>query len=106
MSQDILTFLCNTQMCIYVGGESHGSLSCVGFGIVMVYIGTIIIHLGPTIISGDFGHNDQIGNCIFVYGTIKSYVVHAMWIVIMTLAMIGASYYLVFFYRHVQVNII
>lgn len=87
-----------------VGGEAKGSLCCVIFGIVMVYIGSIIIHLGPTIIGGDFNYNDLIGNCIFVYGTIKSYVVHAMWIAIMTLAMIGAIYYLVFFYRHVQAN--
>ncbi|KAK2149464.1 hypothetical protein LSH36_451g02065 [Paralvinella palmiformis] len=87
-----------------VGGPGRGSLCCVVFGVIMVYIGSIIIHLGPTIIGGDFNYNVLIGNCIFVYGTIKSYVVHAMWIVIMTLAMIGASYYLVFFYRHVQSN--
>ncbi len=86
------------------GGDARGSLCCVVFGILMVYIGSIIIHLGPTIIGGDFNYNDLIGNCIFVYGTIKSYVVHAMWIAIMTLAMIGAVYYLVFFYRHVQAN--
>ena len=87
-----------------VGGQAHGSLCCVVFGIVMVYIGSIIIHLGPTIIGGDFNYNDLIGNCIFVYGPIKSYVVHVMWIAIMTLAMIGAVYYLVFFYKHVQAN--
>lgn len=87
-----------------VGNEGRGTLCCVVFGIIMVYIGSIIIHLGPTIIGGEFNYNDLIGNCIFVYGTIKSYVVHAMWIVIMTLAMVGATYYLVFFYRHVQSN--
>ena len=87
-----------------VGGEGKGSFCCVIFGIVMVYIGSVIIHLGPTIIGGDFNYNKHIGNCIFVYGTIKSYVVHAMWIVIMTIAMVGAIYYLCFFYRHVQAN--
>lgn len=87
-----------------VGADGNGSLCCVVFGVIMVYIGSIIIHLGPTIIGGDFNYNDLIGNCIFVYGTIKSYVVHAMWIAIMTLAMIGAIYYLIFFYRHVQAN--
>ena len=87
-----------------VGRDGHGSLSCVIFGIVMVYIGSLILHMGPTIIGGNFNYNALIGNCIFVYGTIKSYVVHAMWIAIMTLAMIGAVYYLVFFYRHVQAN--
>jgi len=87
-----------------MGGQAHGSLCCVVFGVVMVYIGSVIIHLGPTIIGGDFNYNDLIGNCIFVYGPIKSYVVHVMWIAIMTLAMVGAVYYLVFFYKHVQAN--
>ena len=87
-----------------VGASGRGSLCCVVFGVVMVYIGSLIIHLGPTIIGGEFDYNHPIGNCIFVYGTIKSYVVHAMWIVIMTLAMVAAGYYLVFFYRHVQAN--
>ena len=87
-----------------VGGEGRGSFCCIAFGILMVYLGSVIIHLGPTIIGGDFNYNDLIGNCIFVYGTIKSYVVHAMWIVIMTLAMVGAVYYLMFFYRHVQAH--
>ncbi|ELT98569.1 hypothetical protein CAPTEDRAFT_208991 [Capitella teleta] len=87
-----------------VGGDGRGSLCCVMFGITMVYVGSIIIHLGPTIIGGVFKFNEAIGNCIFKYGTVQSYVVHAMWIVIMTLSMVGAIYYLVFFYRHVQAN--
>ena len=51
--------------------SSGGSLGCAVFGVLMVYIGSIIVHLGPTIIGGDFNYNDLIGNCIFVYGTIK-----------------------------------
>ena len=87
-----------------VGEDGRGSLCCVIFGVMMVYVGSIIIHLGPTIIGGVFKFNEMIGNCMFKYGTIQSYVVHAMWIAIMTLAMVGAVYYLVFFYRHVQAN--
>lgn len=87
-----------------VGAEGRGSLCCAVFGILMVYVGSIIIHLGPTIIGGDFNYNDLIGNCIFVYGTVKSYVVHTMWIAIMTMAMVGAVYYLVYFYRHIKAN--
>ena len=51
--------------------KNSGSLGCAVFGVLMVYIGSIIVHLGPTIIGGDFNYNDVIGNCIFVYGTIK-----------------------------------
>lgn len=81
-----------------------GSICCVVFGIAMVYVGSVIIHLGPTIIGGDFNYNDHIGNCIFVYGTVKSYIVHTMWIAIMTLTIASALYYLIFFYRHLQEN--
>ena len=31
--------------------EPHGTICCVVFGILMVYIGSVIIHLGPTIIG-------------------------------------------------------
>jgi hypothetical protein len=51
--------------------ETGGSIGCAVFGVLMVYIGSVIVHLGPTIIGGDFNYNDLIGNCIFVYGTIK-----------------------------------
>lgn len=87
-----------------IGGDGKGSLCCVIFGVVMVYIGSIIIHLGPTIIGGEFKYNNKIGNCIFYNASIKSYVVHAMWIVIMTIAMVGSVYYLCYFYKHVQAN--
>lgn len=51
--------------------RSAGSIGCAVFGVLMVYIGSTIVHLGPTIIGGDFNYNDVIGNCIFAYGTIK-----------------------------------
>jgi len=51
--------------------KNAGSLGCAVFGVLMVYIGSVIVHLGPTIIGGDFNYNDVIGNCIFAYGTIK-----------------------------------
>ena len=78
------------------------NLWCVAFGVLMVYIGSVVIQLGPTIIGGDFNYNELIGNCIFSYGTVKSYVTHAMWMAIMTLAMTSALYYLVYFHRHIQ----
>lgn len=90
-----------------VGGITQGggaSLACVVFGILMVYIGSIIIHLGPTIIGGEFSYNDLVGSCVFIYGTVKSYVSQLMWIIIMSLALGGATYYLVYFYRHIQAH--
>ena len=87
-----------------VGAAGEGSLCCVLFGVVMVYIGSIIIHLGPTIIAGNFNYNEKIGNCLFTYGTIKSYVIHTIWIAIMTTTVLFSFYYLKIFYKHVQEN--
>lgn len=85
-----------------MGIERRTSVCCVLFGVTIVYIASIIIHLGPTIIGGYFDYNELIGNCIFVYGTVKSYVVHSMWIAIMTVVIASAIYYITIFYRHLQ----
>ena len=86
------------------GKPNSGTICCVGFGIIMVYIGSILIHLGPTIIGGDFDFNQNVGNCLFVYGSIKSYVAQLMWIVVLTLTILMACYVLVTLYRYVQAN--
>lgn len=51
--------------------DREGALMCVLFGIVMIYAGSIIVHLGPTLIGGHFIFNEDIGNCFFAYGQIK-----------------------------------
>ena len=49
------------------------AMSCV-FGIVTIYIGSVILHLGPTLIGGEFKFNDDIGNCIFAYGKVQVFI--------------------------------
>lgn len=51
--------------------DRQGAFMCVLFGIIMIYSGSVIIHLGPTLIGGHFQFNDDIGNCLFAYGEIK-----------------------------------
>lgn len=51
--------------------DRQGAVMCVLFGIIMIYTGSLIIHLGPTLIGGHFQFNEDIGNCIFAYGQIK-----------------------------------
>lgn len=76
---------------------------CVAFGVAMVYACSVIIHLGPTIIGGDFDPDVVVTeNCIFVHGTVKSYIVHVMWIVIMTLTMTSVLFYLGSLHRNAR----
>lgn len=50
--------------------ERGGAVMCVLFGVIMIYLGCVIIHLGPTLIGGHLSFNKDIGNCLFAYGEI------------------------------------
>ena len=44
-----------------VGGDASGTRCCVLFGIMVVYVTSVILHLGPTLIGGDIVYNPDIG---------------------------------------------
>ena len=44
-----------------VGGNASGTRCCVLFGILVVYVTSVILHLGPTLIGGDIVYNPDIG---------------------------------------------
>lgn len=54
-----------------VHDDKKGALTCLFFGITTIYIGSIILHLGPTLIGGEFRHNEAVGNCTFAYGKVQ-----------------------------------
>lgn len=56
--------------------DRGGAMMCVLFGIVMIYMGSLILHLGPTLIGGHFQFNKDIGNCLFAYGEIHVSTIH------------------------------
>ncbi|CAH1800835.1 unnamed protein product [Owenia fusiformis] len=85
-----------------LNSEQSGSICCVIFSLMTEYIGSLILHLGPTIIGGTFDYNSKIGNCMIHYGMVKSYISFAMWVSIVTVAIFGVTYYLAMFYRHIK----
>lgn len=87
-----------------VGGNHQGSVCCVIFGVLVVYFGSVILHLGPTIIGGYLDFHKDIGYCSFQLGEVKSYVANVIWIVIVTLALISVTYYLSELYKEIQLN--
>ena len=87
-----------------IGGNSHGSLCCIIFGIILVYIASTILHLGPTLIGGYFDFHPQIGSCSFVLGKQTGYVANVMWISIVTLAVIGVVHFICKLYKEIQMN--
>ncbi|XP_041348864.1 alpha-1A adrenergic receptor-like [Gigantopelta aegis] len=87
-----------------IGGNSRGSVCCVLFGILTVYVTSTIVHLGPTLIGGYFEFNSDIGSCAFILGEAMGYIANIMWIMIITLTFIGASHFLCKFYKEIQMN--
>lgn len=53
------------------GDDSRGSMMCLLFGFIIIYLGSIILHLGPTLIGGEFNYNEDVGNCMFSYGKVQ-----------------------------------
>jgi len=51
--------------------RGNGAAMCIIFGVITIYIGSIILHLGPTLIGGEFKFNKDVGNCMFAYGEIQ-----------------------------------
>ncbi|KAL8605118.1 hypothetical protein ACOMHN_018919 [Nucella lapillus] len=87
-----------------VGGKSRGSFCCVLFGIIMVYVCSLILHLGPTLIGGYFDYNRDIGNCSFRLGQTTGYIANVMWICIVTLSLVGVAHFICKMYREIQEN--
>lgn len=89
---------------VNVGGNSQGTSCCILFGLLVVYITSVILHLGPTLIGGDIVYNPDIGSCAFQLGTVTGYVANVMWIVIITLAFVGVGHFLNKLYKEIQLN--
>lgn len=87
-----------------IGGNSKGTAICITFGIVLVYIGSLILHLGPTLISGHFDFEPNIGSCSFTFGKQTGYVAHIMWFVITTVAMLAVYHFIHRLYKEIQIN--
>ncbi|XP_052799964.1 histamine H2 receptor-like [Mya arenaria] len=87
-----------------IGGNSKGTVICIMFGIILVYIGSIILHLGPTLIGGHFDFQPEIGSCSFTFGKQTGYVAHIMWVIISTVAMIAVFHFIYRLYKEIQIN--
>ncbi|KAL4224290.1 hypothetical protein ACF0H5_017745 [Mactra antiquata] len=87
-----------------IGGNSRGTVICITFGVALVYVGSIILHLGPTLIGGHFEFQPDIGSCSFSLGQQKGYVANVMWAVITTVAVIAVIHFIRRLYLEIQIN--
>nr|BAI44328.1 4656HH [Dugesia japonica] len=75
--------------------SKYNNICCVIFGLSIVYVSSLILHLGPTLIGGNFNFDSQTGFCLFIFGQTKNYVVFVVWIIIVTLVLAACTYYLI-----------
>ncbi len=67
---------------------------CVLFGVSTTWFGSIIMNLGIAFIPSNRGYNERIDECVFIYGVTHTYVLHILWVLIITMALIMTLTYL------------
>ncbi|XP_076445475.1 uncharacterized protein LOC143283182 [Babylonia areolata] len=74
----------------YFRVDKGSSFCCVSFGIFMIWFTTVLLHLGVAFLPSSAEFNYDIGNCVFNYGTPKNYVIHILWTMLVTGALLIA----------------
>lgn len=80
-----------------------GSYTCVLFGIFMIWLSSIILHLGMTLIGSDAKqfYNYKIRNCFLVIGDKQTYILYIMWILLTTVSLVLTIIYVKRIYKDV-----
>lgn len=77
-----------------IGIKDSRNYCCVIFGVFIIWFSSIIMNLGVAFIPANPSFDREMGHCIFVYGVTRNYVLHLLWIVLITLALVLTSVYL------------
>ena len=67
---------------------------CVIFGVFTIWFSSIIMNLGVTVIPGNPSYDRNIGHCVFIYGITRNYVLHMLWIVLVSMALGCTIFYI------------
>lgn len=87
-----------------VKAHSTASFACVIFGLVMIWLASIILHLGITLIGSDSKqfYNHAIRNCFFAIGDKQTYILYLMWIILTTVSLVLTLIYVKKIYRDIS----
>lgn len=67
--------------------------SCVIFGVFIIWLMSFLLNLGISIIPSNTVFNQDIGVCLFLYGCNYSYILHVLWILLVTVAVSSSLFY-------------
>lgn len=84
--------------------NSTGSFTCVLFGFFMIWLSSIILHLGMTLIGSDAKqfYNYKIRNCFLTIGNKQTYILYIMWILLTAVSLILTIIYVKRIYKDVS----
>ncbi len=73
-----------------INSNGTGSYTCVIFGLFMIWMSSIILHLGMTLIGSDAKqfYNHKVRNCFLVIGDQQTYILYIMWILLTIVSLI------------------
>jgi hypothetical protein len=77
-----------------LGIKDSGNFCCVIFGICMIWFTSLILNLGVAFIPGNPSFKRDVGHCTFLYGITGNYVLHVLWISLVSFAMVLTVMYL------------
>ena len=83
--------------------NSTASYACVIFGLIMIWLSSIILHLGITLIGSDSKqfYNNAIRNCFFAIGDRQTYILYIMWILLTSVSLALTIIYVKKIYKDV-----
>ena len=68
-----------------LGVKDSRNYCCVVFGIFIIWFASIIMNLGVAFIPGNPIYDRRVGHCIFIYGLTRNYVLHMLWITLISM---------------------
>ncbi|KAI8791841.1 hypothetical protein BgiMline_016154 [Biomphalaria glabrata] len=103
---NLLALLVNEEyQCSFSTARSYHQSSdgcCIAFGVVIIWFSTVLLHLGVAFLPGTSEYNKEVGNCVYKYGITKNYVIHALWVILVTGAVLIAAVSFIHFYRKLR----
>lgn len=82
--------------------HKNGDGCCIAFGVVIIWFTTVLLHLGVAFLPGSSEYSKDVGNCVYRYGVTKNYVIHALWVILVTGAVIVAAISFIHFYKKLR----
>jgi hypothetical protein len=84
---NLLALVVNEEYAAFSTNQ-EGNSYCVTFGVVFVWFTSFLLNLGVSLIPANTFYIEEVHTCMFVYGKPESYVLHILWIGLVTCAII------------------